>query len=213
MPIFYQNTINLHTRLAIWKIEEDENYFAATVPLQAAITHPHKRLQHLAGRYLLRYLFPAFPYQEIQIASTKKPYLPNEAFHFSISHCDDYAAAIVSTQYRVGIDIEIITPRVTKIMHKYLSDEERNGFHLNTIQQTTNSNYLQHATLLWSIKEAMFKWWGNGNVDFKTMLHIQASTITNEGSLACQFVSKIEKENLTANYQFFNKLILAYVIS
>lgn len=213
MPLFYQHTINQHTRLAIWKIEEDESFFASTVPLQATITHPHKRLQHLAGRYLLRYLFPAFPYEQIQIASTKKPYLANEAFHFSISHCDDFAAAIVSTQQRVGIDIENITPRLTKIMHKYLSTKERDLFNLREEHQISNPNYLQQATLLWSVKEALFKWWGNGNVDFKTMLQVNSFSMQEPPNLECAFVKEDSATNLVANYQFFNKLVLAYVVS
>ena len=110
MPLFYQQDINATTKLAIWHIEEDEAFFIAKVPLQSNITHPHKRLQHLAGRYLLRFLFPDFPNEEILIATTRKPFLPDEQYHFSISHCGDFAAAIVSKNERVGIDIEIETP-------------------------------------------------------------------------------------------------------
>ncbi|MGN6355248.1 MAG: 4'-phosphopantetheinyl transferase family protein, partial [Parafilimonas sp.] len=72
MPLFFQHTINETTQLGIWHIEEEEDFFLAKVPLQKSITHPHKRLQHLAGRYLLQYLFPDFPYAEILIADTKK---------------------------------------------------------------------------------------------------------------------------------------------
>ncbi|MDE3144284.1 MAG: 4-phosphopantetheinyl transferase, partial [Bacteroidota bacterium] len=93
MALFYQHNINDTTKLAIWKIEEPISFFLAQVPLQREITHPHKKLQHLAGRYLLRFLFPDFPFDEILIADTKKPYLPYEQYHFSISHCGDYAAA------------------------------------------------------------------------------------------------------------------------
>ena len=73
MALFYQHNINESTKLGIWKIEEPEEFFLAEVPLNRAITHPHKRLQHLAGRYLLKYLFPDFPYTEIVIADTRKP--------------------------------------------------------------------------------------------------------------------------------------------
>ncbi len=124
MPLFYQQHINETTRLAIWKIEENETFFSKTIPLQREISHPHKRLQHLAGRYLLRYLFPDFPFNEIIIASTRKPFLVNEKFHFSISHCGDFAAAIVSKNERVGIDIEIPTDKILKIAHKFLNQEE-----------------------------------------------------------------------------------------
>src|SRR5215211_2954663 len=124
MPIFYQQDIDDSTKLAIWKIEEEEPFFLKSVPLQREITHPHKRLQHLAGRYLLKYLFPDFPTELIRIADTRKPFLEDEAYHFSISHCGDFAAVIVSSKCRVGIDVEIISGKVARIQHKFLSEEE-----------------------------------------------------------------------------------------
>ncbi len=108
MPIFYQQNINGTTKLAIWKIEETEAFFLAEVPLKREIVHPQKRLQHLAGRYLLPFLFPDFPYKEIEIADTRKPFLRDEQYHFSISHCSNYAAAFVSSDKRVGGDVELI---------------------------------------------------------------------------------------------------------
>ncbi|MDQ6844770.1 MAG: 4-phosphopantetheinyl transferase, partial [Bacteroidota bacterium] len=85
--------------------------------MQNIITHWHKRLQHLAGRYLLQELYPDFPYHLIEIADTKKPFLTGEKYHFSISHCGDYAAVIVSKEMRVGIDIELIRQKIELIKH------------------------------------------------------------------------------------------------
>src|SRR5689334_16946996 len=124
MPIFFQQDIDKYTKLGIWKIEEPETFFLNAVPLQRDITHPHKRLQHLAGRWLLKYLFPAFPIELIRIADTRKPFLENEAYHFSISHCGDFAAVIVSERYRVGVDIELPSQKVERIKHKFLHQEE-----------------------------------------------------------------------------------------
>jgi phosphopantetheinyl transferase len=213
MPIFYQQLINQHTKLAIWKIEEDESFFINTVPLQQHITHPHKRLQHLAGRFLLRYLFPNFPYSEIQIADTRKPFLPNEAFHFSISHCNDFAAAIVSTTQRVGIDIEQIDKKVLKIVHKYLNEQERINFDLLNFEQEHNLS-LQHkvATLLWSVKESLFKWYGLGNVDFKTMLQLQFQPINENGSINATIELPSSSLPLNVHYAFFRSLCLSYVV-
>ena len=115
VPIFFQQDIDHCTKLAIWKIEEVEDFFLQQVPLQREITHPHKRLQHLAGRYLLKYLFPEFPVSLIQIADTRKPFLDDEAYHFSISHCANFAAVIVSKENRVGVDIELATQKVERI--------------------------------------------------------------------------------------------------
>src|SRR5690606_39740325 len=112
MPVFFQHQINESTRVGIWKIEESEAFIRGNVPLHREVTHPHKRLQHLAGRFLLRYLFPDFPYELIQIADTRKPYIPDARYQFSISHCADFAAVIVSTTHRVGIDIEVPVPTI-----------------------------------------------------------------------------------------------------
>src|SRR5215213_1796475 len=125
MPIFYQQDIDEDTRLGIWKIEEDENFFLKSVVPQRNVSHPHKKLQHLAGRYLLKFLFPDFPLSLILVADTKKPYLENEAYHFSISHCGDFAAALVSKTKRVGIDIEIPTEKIIRIAYKFLHPSEQ----------------------------------------------------------------------------------------
>ncbi|MEO6489716.1 MAG: hypothetical protein ABIO04_07235 [Ferruginibacter sp.] len=96
MPLVYQQNINESTRLAVWHITEAEDFFLQKTILPNSITHPNKRLQHLAGRHLLSELFEDFPLELIKIAEAKKPFLANEAFHFSISHAGDYASAIVS---------------------------------------------------------------------------------------------------------------------
>lgn len=219
MPLFYQHNISDTTRLAIWKIEETESFFAE-VPLSRQITHPHKRLQHLAGRYLLKFLFPDFPYNEIAIADTRKPYLPDEQYHFSISHCGDYAAAIVSSQQRVGIDIEIPTLKVLKILHKFLHPDELQLFNLKTQGFLTRTSvtpfpasdpYL--STLLWSVKETMFKWWGLGEVDFSEMLRVNYFELKEEGVISAAFTRRELNIPLSILYKQFPQICLAYLFT
>ena len=121
MPLFYQHNINETSKLAVWHITEPEEFFLRSVPLKRDVSHAQKRLQHLAGRYLLRELFPDFPLEEILIADTRKPYLADEKYHFSISHFGHYAAAIASRTSRVGVDIEKASPTIEKIRNKFLS--------------------------------------------------------------------------------------------
>ncbi len=171
MPLFYQHTINDATKIGVWHIAEPESFFLEKVPLKRDITHWHKRLQHLAGRYLLQELFPDFPYHLIEIADTRKPFLPNEEYHFSVSHCGDYAAVIVSKDKRVGIDIELVTPKIDKIKHKFLTVEEQKIVSLVTGDKSISE--FQALTTAWNIKEALFKWIGNGGVNFKEHLRIE----------------------------------------
>ena len=183
MPLTFQKQIDEATKIGVWHITEAEEFFLQCVPLQRSITHPHKRLQHLAGRYLLRELFPAFPLKLIEIANTRKPFLPNEAFHFSISHCGDFAAAIVSTESRVGVDIEIPHVKIEKIRHKFLSEKEQ--LLLNALKE----DHDQMLTLAWSVKEAVFKWFGEGEVDFIDHIHIEKIDFVNEKIMVlCKFL-------------------------
>ena len=167
MPLVYQQNINESTRLGVWYIAEPASFFLSRVPFKKEITHPHKRLQHLAGRYLLNELFENFPLELVEIADTRKPFLVNEAFHFSISHCGDYAAAIVSKSNRVGVDIEIISEKIGRIREKFLSVEEQNILNeVIEIQQLILEVphvmlEMRLLTCAWSIKEAMFKWYGS----------------------------------------------------
>ena len=200
MAIFYEHTINPATKLAVWHITEDESFFLEKVTVQRTITHPHKRLQHLAGRYLLQYLFPDFPHPLILIADTRKPFLLNEEYHFSISHCGDYAAVIVSKDHRVGIDIELLSPKVEKIKHKFLNTTELSSY---------NFSGLDILTTLWSAKEAVFKWYGSGEVDFRE--HISLDLI-NEYTIAGRFI-KNEVIDVEIHHQRMGNVVLAYLFS
>ncbi len=202
MPVFFQHQINENTRLGVWKIEESEEFFKGNVPLHRDVTHPHKRLQHLAGRFLLQFLFPAFPYELIQIADTRKPFLADEQFHFSISHCGDYAAAIVSRSNRVGIDVELAKPVVAQLVPKFLSEEEQ--------KMLEEQHIVEQSTLLWSAKESVFKWYGDGAVDFRR--HIQLQKI-NEGlgTVDCFFAKN--ETSLSICFRKFDALVLAWVVS
>jgi phosphopantetheinyl transferase len=219
MPLFFQQQVNTHTGIAIWKIEEDEAFFE--VPLQRTITHPHKRLQHLAGRYLLRHLVPHFPLELIQLADTKKPYLENELFHFSISHCGDFAAVIVSTHNRVGVDIELITDKINRIQNKFVSGGEMELFATHGIAAGRSGEEPGHPapnnrqlTLLWSCKEAVFKWYGRGEVDFKKHLHLQRLNTTDGKLFQNTMLFKKEGEQqLPLQSLFFNNLCLSYVVT
>jgi 4'-phosphopantetheinyl transferase EntD len=204
MPLFYQFDVNENTRLAIWHIEENESFFLKRVTLKSEITHPHKRLQHLAGRYLLPFLFSDFPNEEILIADSKKPYLKDETYHFSISHCGNFAAAIVSKTQRVGIDIEIFTDKVFKVKEKFLNKEER-----DFAEKYQNNQPL--FTTLWCAKEAIFKWYSFGKVDFKNNILLQPFIFNDDGVIDTIFKKENKSISLITKFKLFENLSLAWI--
>jgi phosphopantetheinyl transferase len=212
MPLVYQQNINATTKMAVWHITEAEDFFLAIVPVQREIKHWHKRLQHLAGRLLLKETYPDFPVELIQIADTKKPFLQNEPFHFSISHCGNYAAAMVSKTHRVGVDVELLNEKIEQIQHKFTSEEELKIFVQRPAGNIRHSIFdIQNLTLCWSAKESVFKWWGRGQVDFKKDIVLKSITgLPEQGVVHCIFKDEFE---LHVHYLFFNNNFLTWVLT
>jgi 4'-phosphopantetheinyl transferase EntD len=211
MPLYFSKDIDADTRLAVWHITEAEAFF--DVPLQRSITHPHKRLQHVAGRYLLKWLFNDFPYSEILVATTRKPYLENERYHFSISHCGHYAAAIVSKTRRVGIDVELPASRLSGLAPKFLNDAE--GHLLERMRvKGTEREATELLTIFWAAKEAMYKWWGRPGVDFRRMLLIEDLPEGEERVLQARLADPADPHGiaLSLQYTLFESLVLVHTL-
>ncbi|MBC7889556.1 MAG: 4'-phosphopantetheinyl transferase superfamily protein [Ferruginibacter sp.] len=212
MPLVYQQNINVSTKLGVWHIAEPEEFFLHQVPLQREITHPNKRLQHLAGRYLLKELYPDFPYELIRIAGTRKPFLENEAYHFSISHCGAYAAVIAGTHHRVGVDVELISGKVDYVKHKFLSEKEQQLLKGVPLMPWPVFND-KLLTAAWSIKETLYKWQGSSEVDFKKHLVIVDIIVReNEGVANCTLL-KDGFIDLPVHFLFFNENCISWVLS
>ena len=211
MPVFYQQTIDRHTKIGIWKIEEPEQFFLQTVPLQNEITHPHKRLQHLAGRYLLRYLFPDFPFDLIRIADARKPFLENELYHFSISHCGDFAAALVSSNKRVGVDVEIFSEKIERVKEKFISKPEETML----VDFAGYNHYNKYLTLIWSCKESIFKWYGSGQLDFRKHMQLQGIHFDElREIIQADFLFAKEKPQLlNLRSVFLEKFVLSWMLT
>jgi len=206
MPLVYQQNINESTDLGVWHITEEEPFFLHKVSLLIPVNHAHKRLQHLAGRYLLKVLFPMFPIEHIIIADSRKPYLADELYHFSVSHCGNYAAAIISRSQKVGIDIEMPQPKIERLSLKFLNPLEA------ALIQHLPADPLQNLTAAWSIKEALFKWYGHGSLDFKKHMHIIKVSYSQDFFTAECVILKGDKIELTVTGTIIDDNLLTWVI-
>ena len=170
--------------MAVWKIEEPESFFTEQISIPVPPSHPVKRLQHFAGRLLLKKLQTDFPLESIQSQPGQKPFLPDYTYQFSISHSDKIAAAIISQTQPVGIDVEMITDKALRVAHKFLSEEE---------VQLIGNDSREDVTLLWSIKETVFKWYGLGSVDFIQDIQIKNLSFNQDENSATCFFRKTDQ--------------------
>lgn len=166
MPLIYTEDLPESAKIGVWHITEDLQFFESAGLQAREIAHPQKRLQHLAGRKLLRTLAPASSVYKIDIGPTGKPFFPDTNPHFSVSHAGNYAAVIVCEKHNCGCDIELFQPKIVRISFKFMSDREQKVLFASGLDE------VQSSTVAWSVKEAVFKWYEAGSVDFKEDIQI-----------------------------------------
>ena len=111
----------------------------------------------------------------------------------SISHSKQLVAIIVS-ELKSGIDIEINSERVLKVKNKFLSSSDN-------IDESQ-----EDLTIAWSTKECIFKWHQKGNLNFKDEILIKK---INHSS---KTIEVFFDENLfILNFLKINNHILVYV--
>lgn len=62
MPLFREWSSDKYSLAAIWKIEEPESFFTERTGITSDIKNEKRRMERLAGRFLLKYLKNDFPY-------------------------------------------------------------------------------------------------------------------------------------------------------
>ena len=184
MPLVYQQNINESALLFVWQITEDESFFSEQVKAQYPISNPVKRLQHLAGRYLLKHCIADFPFNEVTGGSREKPYLASGQYQFSVSHSGDFVGVLIDTIFQTGLDLEKKSNKPLGIRTKYLSNEEF------SLQEKSNLSVEDFCTVCWTVKETIFKWYGRGEVDFKQHIQIRSISVDSEKYTAEVFFAK-----------------------
>ncbi|MFM1929715.1 MAG: hypothetical protein RL387_1043 [Bacteroidota bacterium] len=197
MPFFYQQNINETEHLAIWSITEPLSYFEEGMSLDVNIQNEERRIQHLAVRLLFSLMMPEANINDLVMADNGKPYLKGVPFHFSFSHCKGYAACAVSDHFPIGIDIEIIHPRIAKVAHKFLNDAEK-----AMLANLSEEDALKQLAFFWASKEAMYKKHEQLGIDFARDFNILSLTNLDRGVVSAEISHKGITSSVQLDYHF-----------
>lgn len=178
--------------IAIWDMQESlEELMQQSVDISTPNFNNEKRKkEYLVSRLLLKDIAPK---TKITYNEYGAPKLENGK-HISISHSKNLVAIIFSKQ-KVGLDIEKISKKPLRLSSKFISKD----VHQNLIKEK--------ATLIWCVKEAIFKWHQKGNVDFKKDIKIKEFEIMEKGEISCNF----KGEKIIVKYRKIDNQYLAYV--
>lgn len=156
MPLLiYQSNSNNTGRLLVWKAYESTPELEAMVRFTPELKGQYekqllekRRREWLVTRILLQLVAPD---HQLKFAATGKPYLEGN-LHISISHCGELAGLLIA-EHNVGLDIQGVDEKLEKISKKFCNEKE-----LKTVSSV--SQPLEFLTVIWSAKEAIFKYFG-----------------------------------------------------
>ena len=178
--------------ILVWEITETlEEIIALGKGINTSnYTSKKRKKEHLASRLLVNEICPT---KTIIYNEFGAPEL-NNGKHISISHSKELVAVILSDK-KTGLDIEQISEKSLRIASKFVS--ARNLIKLNK----------EKATLIWCLKEAIYKWHQKGGVDFIKDIIIPEFFAKKNGKVTAYF----RRKKLNLNYLKINNHYLVYV--
>jgi 4'-phosphopantetheinyl transferase len=168
MPlVIYQREIQEIASLMVWnasestprlldmaQLSEGDKAKLLTIPLEK------RKREWLTSKILLNLLGNG---RTIVTLPSGKPIL-HPTGHISISHCGNLVGMVVSP-HPVGLDIQMAEEKIKRIQNKFCHPKELE-------EHVGNPHELEELTVIWSAKEAIFKYFGE-NVDFANHIRIE----------------------------------------
>ncbi len=154
-----------------------------------------RKIEWLQVRALLNEIFK----QKIEIAYKKngQPYLRNHPeSEISISHSKTIVTVALSKGFQIGVDVEIIHPRILKIADRFLNPTEFVSFNsLITIIEK-----IQFLTIVWTAKESLYKIIGE-DVDYKKEIRVKEFSLEQDGTAIVEFFKNDVRRRFLATYR------------
>ena len=162
MPLLKTIALNDYTQLFVWKISETFDELFQSVALKdvsLARVESMKSESHQRGFLAVRRLLMEAGYSDFDLYYDEfgKPHLGNGK-HISISHSHDFSVIVLS-DVNVGADLEILKEKTLKLAPRYMDVS-----HLGNLSK---EDQLIKATVVWGIKESVFKIKNEFGISFK----------------------------------------------
>lgn len=187
------------SKIIVWKITETEDELITLVNDDNALSkvqlykNETHRKQFLVTNILLEQ-------EDCKHLMTKdengKPILPNG--YISISHDSNYVALMLSSK-KCGIDLQSESAKVLRIRHKFYDDDDLKILGVE----------IPFFTLIWSLKEALYKINGDPMVFFKEHIRIRE---VNGKKIKASILHKKYLEDFELMVKNVDELILTFTV-
>ena len=169
MPLLAKWQLPEEGLVGIWEVTEPISYFDKILHLhpaesdEIAILSDRKKLEWVSSRHLLHILSGRHDRGLCYKDQYGKPHLADSDYEISMSHSGTMVSVIAGPKL-VGVDIQIIVPKITRLMHKFVHPDE--------ISARGNEPDIEELHRIWGAKECLYKAYGKRGLDFKKNMFI-----------------------------------------
>jgi phosphopantetheinyl transferase len=180
MGCITKHYLNEFSILGVWKIEEDIKTLLDLVVLDneekkkyKGFSSTSRKLEFLSVRALLSELIG----KEAKIVYNKnnKPFLKDGSRFISISHSHKLTSILLSTNEKVGIDLEYMSTNIAAIAFKFLNRKEK------VTKEQEERKY--HLYIHWCAKEALYKICDKEGISIKKNITIEPFKLSESGEI------------------------------
>lgn len=196
MGIFLKTELAPDCMLGVWEITEDYDTLYSMVKLDrkekarlASFRSISRKQEWLSVRALMKSM--KGDKAKITYNSENKPYL-NSGENISISHSRYLTAILVSPDYRVGIDLEYMSGKISKVGHKFMNSKE------SLSREHKKKKF--HLYLHWCAKEALYKICDKQDVNFKDGITIDPFEPEDNGFIRGHIENSMGGEDFDLEY-------------
>ena len=202
MPLF-RDFSDDHATILLWKYSEEEDLnpdFLLEKENFEKIKdyHPTKLKETLLVRKILKSVLPNHKI----LYNGRVPYLFPNDYEISVTHSFPFAALAISKD-KVGIDIEPFNPKISRIQHKFLLEEE-SGF-------IVKSKEIAYLTVIWSLKESLYKIHHSNYWSLKNHYEVKPFNLDFPFNIQCRVHDENVSDLYKARVEFFENYCFTIV--
>ena len=192
MPLFKTIHINSRTQILVWKVTESYAELLEQVVLNDSNRirlDGMKSEMHQRAFLSVRKLLQQAGYNDFDLYYDVfgKPHL-NDGKFISITHSHNFSAIIISEE-TVGIDIELQRNKIIRIADKFCDSEFQ-------FLDTDSEEYIRKLTIIWGVKEAIFKIRNEKGISFKNHINVCDFELESE-----QTIAELHFDNLVKDFK------------
>ena len=165
-----------------------------------AITNQKRKCEFLSIRKSIQTLYDENEF--IAYSYHGKPNLALSGHKISISHSKGLLGILIHPKVEVGIDLQHESPKIIKIKSRFMSIDELTA---------SNGDEWQLLTY-WCAKEAMYKYYSKGNVEFSKNLFMDPFELKQSGKLHGKIHMPDMHTDLPLGYEIIEETMVVYTM-